>query len=199
MAREINPVCNFFFGFMHTNLPTDMIDVELTIRMVQGIYIYCKDHRAESTIFTPWSKSVTPFPSLRKKIKAFKEDSRGHLTPTWTALVNALTKSPRNPRKFTSSKIRTRWSNHNHHFNPIKTNWVNTLGTDPMDKNKISIIKGTPQKVCEQSGATCSFCRQQVPHPLHRTSPDWSSEDWVGDKAKAREQNSIIKFDIPWT
>ena len=74
MARETNPVCNFFFGFMHTNLPTDM---ELTIRMVQGIYIYCKDHTAESTIFTPWSKSVTPFPSLRKKIKASKEDSNG--------------------------------------------------------------------------------------------------------------------------
>ena len=81
MAREINPVCDFFFGFMCTNLPIDMVDMELTIRMVQGIYIYRKDHTAESTIFTPWSKSVTPFPSIRKKIKAFNEDSRGHSTP----------------------------------------------------------------------------------------------------------------------
>ena len=62
MARVINPVCDFFFGFMHTNVPADMVDMELTIRRVQGIYIYCKDHVAESTIFTPWSKSVTPFP-----------------------------------------------------------------------------------------------------------------------------------------
>ena len=53
MAREINPVCNFFLGFIHTNLPSDMVDVELTIRMVQGIYTYCKDHTAEDTIFTP--------------------------------------------------------------------------------------------------------------------------------------------------
>ena len=75
-----------------------MVDVELTIRMVQGIYIYCKGHTAESTIFALWSKSVTPFPSLRKKIKAFKEDSRGHLTPTWMALVNTPIKPPRNPR-----------------------------------------------------------------------------------------------------
>ena len=51
MAREINLVCNFF-GFMHTNLPADTVDVELTIRMVQGIYIYCKDHTAKSTMFT---------------------------------------------------------------------------------------------------------------------------------------------------
>ena len=39
MAREISPVCDFFFGFMHTNLPVDTVDVELAIRMVQGIYI----------------------------------------------------------------------------------------------------------------------------------------------------------------
>ena len=84
MAREINPVCDFFFSFMHTNLPIDTIDVELTLRTVQGIYIYCKDHTVETTIFTPWSKSVTPFPSFRRKIKAFKEESKGQTTLTWT-------------------------------------------------------------------------------------------------------------------
>ena len=26
---------------------------------------------------------------------------------------------------------------------------------------------------------------------------DWSNEDWDGDKAKTREQNPIVKFDIP--
>ena len=197
MAREINPVCNFFFGFMCANLPANMVDVGLTIRMVQGIYIYHKDHTAESTIFTLWSKSVTPFPSLRKKIKAFKEDSRGHSTPAWTHLINTLTKPPRKRRKCTSGKVRTRWSNCNDHFNLIKTDRVNTLGTDPTDANKINIIKCIPQKVCEWFGATCSFCGQQVPHSLLNQS-NWSSKDWNGDKAKAREQISIIKFDIPW-
>ena len=80
MAGEINPVCNFFLGFMHTNLPADMVDMELTIRTVQGIYRYHKDHTTEPTILTQWSKSVTLFPSLRKKIKAFKEDSGGQST-----------------------------------------------------------------------------------------------------------------------
>ena len=96
MAQEINLVCDFFFGFMHTNLPADM---ELTIRTVQGIYIYHEDHTAESAIFTPWNKSVTPFPSPRKKIKAFKEDSRGQLTLTWMPLVSTPTKPPRNPQE----------------------------------------------------------------------------------------------------
>ena len=197
MAREINLVCDIFFGFMHTNLPTDMVDMELTVRMVQGIYIYHKDHSAESTIFTLWIKSVTPYPSLKKKIKAFKEDSRGQLTPTGMPVVNTLTESPRNPRKCISGKVRTRWSNHNHHFNLIKTNQANMLETDLMNENKISIIKCIPQMACKQFGATCSFCRQQVPHPSLNQS-DWSSEDWDRDKDKAKEQNSIVKFNIPW-
>ena len=44
MARQVNLVCNFFFGFMHTNLPVDTVDIELTLRTVQEIYIYRKDH-----------------------------------------------------------------------------------------------------------------------------------------------------------
>ena len=71
--------------------------MELTIRMVQGIYKYQKDHTAESTIFTPWSKRVTPFPSLRKKIKAFKEDSRGQMTLTWMPLVCTQQSLPETP------------------------------------------------------------------------------------------------------
>ena len=158
MVREINPVCDFF-GFMHTNFTSDTVDVELTIRTVQGIYTYWKDHTAEAAIFTPWSRSVIAFPSLRKKIKAFKEDSRGQKTLTWTPQISTPTKPPQNPRKQASGKVRTQWSNQNHHFNPIKTNRFNMLGTNPMEVNKISIIKPTPQKTCECFGATCSFCR----------------------------------------
>ena len=68
MAREISLVCDFIFGSNCTSLLTDTVDVELTIRTVKGIYMYHKDHTVEMTIFTPWSKSVIPFPSLRHKI-----------------------------------------------------------------------------------------------------------------------------------
>ena len=65
MAREINPVCDFIFGSIHMHLLTDMVDVELTIRTVKGIYTYHKDHTVESMIFSSWSKRLIPFPSLR--------------------------------------------------------------------------------------------------------------------------------------
>ena len=65
MAREISRVCDFIFGSLCTCIPTDTVDIELTVRMVKGIYTYCKDDTAESTVFSLWSKSVIPFPSLR--------------------------------------------------------------------------------------------------------------------------------------
>ena len=46
------------------------------------------------------------------------------------------------------------------------------------------------------------FCRHmyllqvQSPHPSPIPS-DWSSKDWDGEKAKAREQRSLIDFDPP--
>ena len=62
MAREISLVCDFIFGSIHTGLPMDTVDVELMIRMVKGIYMYRKDHTAESMVFSPWSRTVIPFP-----------------------------------------------------------------------------------------------------------------------------------------
>ena len=56
-------------------------------------------------------------------------------------------KTPRNLRKHALGKIRTRWSNRNHRFNPIKTNRYNAMNTDLLmiDINKIDIIKPTPK------------------------------------------------------
>ena len=68
------------------------------------------------------------------------------------------------------------------------------MGTDPTITSKVNIIKPIPQKACELFGPTCPFCRQQAPHPSPNQS-DWSSLDWNGEKAKAREQNSFIRFD----
>ena len=76
MAREISPVCDFIFRSIHTGLPMDTVGVELMIRMVKGIYTYRKDHTAESTVFSPWSRPVIPFPSLCRKIQAFQDENR---------------------------------------------------------------------------------------------------------------------------
>ena len=65
-----------------------------------------------------------------------------------------------------------------------------------MNVGNINIIKPIPQKACEQSGATCIYCLYKVPHPLLNQS-EWSSKDWDGEKAKAKEINPFIKSDTP--
>ena len=76
MAREISPVCDFIFWLIRTSLLTDMVDMDLTVRTVKGIYTYKKDHTMESTVFTLWSKKIIPFPSLIQKTQAFKDDKK---------------------------------------------------------------------------------------------------------------------------
>ena len=83
MAREISPVCNFIFGLIRTCLPTDMVDVDLNIQTVKGIYLYRKDHTMQSMIFTPWGKKVIPFSSLRWKIQVFQDDKRQKTMISW--------------------------------------------------------------------------------------------------------------------
>ena len=72
MAHEISPICDFLFGLMRASLLTHIVDVELTVQMVKGIHMYRKDHTIEFMIFTPWSKKIIPFPSLRHKLQATK-------------------------------------------------------------------------------------------------------------------------------
>ena len=62
--------------------------------------------------------------------------------------------------------------------------------------NKIDIIQPVSKRVCEHFGDKCSYCNYEAPHPSSVPS-DWSSEDWDGEKAKAREQRSLIDFDPP--
>ena len=89
-----------------------------------------------------------------------------------------------------------RWSNHNNKFNSIRTNICNTLGTKPTDMNKIDMIQPVPKRVHECFGPTCSYCKHEAPHPSPVHS-NWSSEDWDVDKAKAKEQKSLIDFKPP--
>ena len=72
----------------------------------------------------------------------------------------------------------------------------NTLNMNLTDMNKINIIQAVPKRACKHSGDTCSYCKYEALHPLPIPS-DCASKDWDGEKAKAREQRSLIDFDPP--
>ena len=194
------PICNFVFGSIRTNLPTNTVDVDLTIQPVKGICTYRKDHTTESMIFTPWSKKVIPFPSLRQKIKAFQDYKRQEMTVPWNyGNVFQFSTPPkmfRNPRKQTTGKIRTRWSGRNR-FNPIKMRRHNTPDAKVLELDKIDTKSPIPTKVCDRFSLFCSYCKQGAPHPSPQES-DRSSEDWDSTKAKAREQtDTLMDYNTP--
>ena len=71
------------------------------------------------------------------------------------------------------------------------------MDTQVSDLNKIDIVAPTLRKVCDSFGLSCLYCKQGVQHPLPQDL-DWSSEDWDGAKAKAREQSkSLIDLSDP--
>ena len=202
MAGEISPICDFIFRSIRTSLLTDMVDGDLTIWTVKGIYTYRKGHTTESMIFTLLSKKVIPFPSLRWKIQAFQDDKRQETTRPWndgsTFQFSTPPRLPGNPRKRTTGKIRTRWLGRNR-FNPTKMRRPNTLDTKVSELDKIDTVTKAPilTKACGRFGLSCPYCKWCALHPSPQES-DWSSEDWDSTKAKAKEQtNSLIDYNTP--
>ena len=150
MAQEINPIWNFIFGSIRTSLLMDMVNVDLTIQMVKGTYTYRKDHTAESMIFTPFSKKMLPFSSLRHKIQAFQDDKRHEMALPWnngsTFQFPAPPKMPRNPRKKNHWQNQNQWLGKNR-FNPIKTRRPNTPEAKMTDLNQVDTNNEVPAPV----------------------------------------------------
>ena len=70
MASQINPVCNFSFGFL-CDLPEDTIDIDFKIKTIRGIHTYKEDHDLGTNKFRPWGLHVTQFEPLKEKMAKF--------------------------------------------------------------------------------------------------------------------------------
>ena len=147
-------------------------------------------------IFTLWSKNVIQFPSLRQKIQAYQDNKRQTMTAPWNnrniLQFSALPKIERNPRKWTTGKIRSRWSG-KYQFNPIKMRRPNTQHPGHTGVRIRQVWDKSPNtsKACNSFVLLCSCCEQGALHPSLQES-DWSREDWDSDNNKAREQNNLL-------
>ena len=56
---------------------------------------------------------------------------------------------------------------------------------------KINVIDPSPKRLCTKSLEGCTYGKYDAPHPSPVPS-NWSIEDWDGDKARNREQMSLI-------
>ena len=76
MDFNLKAHCDFDIHYFHFALPEDMVDVEMTIQMVDGIHTYRRDQTTQVTSYSPWSRQVKPFSSLRKKIVEYVEEKK---------------------------------------------------------------------------------------------------------------------------
>ena len=126
-------------------------------------------------IFTPRSKKVTPFSSLKRKIQAYQDYMKSAMVLPWnncnTFHFSAPPMTQNNPRKRVSGNIRARWSNESR-YNPMKTKRPNTPEMTMTKLDNIDIDKKTllPVKICDSYGLSCLFCKQGTPHPLPQES-----------------------------
>ena len=81
MNFNIRGQCNFIFHNLCCTLPKDTTDVEVTIWTVDGIHTYRSDRMNQAVSYSPLSRQVKPFPSLRKKITEYQEQKRRSFNP----------------------------------------------------------------------------------------------------------------------
>ena len=129
---------------------------------------------AKSTVFSPWSRTVIPFPSLCRKIQAFQSESRQAVA--WDnnnamPYFSAPPKPKHNPRKHAPGMTRTRWSNQRHRFNPIMMDRYNTCDSNSSDWKKLDIIQPPPRDfvIGLQRTALTVHATLHIPPQLHQT------------------------------
>ena len=103
MASDLAPNCSFLFGCFLCNLPEDMIDVKITMYMLQGIPTFSKDRNNQISKCSPWGIEVRPFPSLRKKMRDYIEERQAIANP----FSNRSYPSKPNPTPFAKQPMAT--------------------------------------------------------------------------------------------
>ena len=125
---------------------------------------------------------------------SFQDDKRHETMMPWNDgnvfQFSYPPKMPRNPRKWTTGKIRTRWLGRNR-FNPIKMRRPSSPDSKVSYLDKIDIKAPVLTKACDRFSLSCSYCKWGALHPSPQEL-DWSSEDWDSTKVKAGEQTNIL-------
>ena len=80
MACILHPKCNFLHSYLKCLLPAEIADVELKVKMMQGINTFRQDRTSQFIKGNPWSTRLYMYPSLVRKMKTYLE-LEGRLGP----------------------------------------------------------------------------------------------------------------------
>ena len=122
MACILRPECNFLNGYFRCLLPVEMVDVEVKVKMMQGIHMFWRDRTSQIIKCSPWSTRLCPYPSLIRKMKMYLE-LKGNLGPR--------------PRPQSQSQSQPSSSTHPQNINPMTRK---ALGPKKNDKRRKTVL-----------------------------------------------------------
>ena len=199
MACELKPTCKLFFGFLWCSLPRDTIEIELTVRTVQWIHTFRKDHTVKMATCSPWSRWMKLFLSLQKKIEAYEEKrdeiSWFHSNPNPFTKRSPFSKRSReNKQKMGKSKVRKLDTSR---FAPPKAKMPANLWA-PLPSAKATMITTTntmPTTARPKMNTTllCKTVGDPCPFAIKPDQPPPQSEykDWTKEEEKKTRKNKV--------
>ena len=197
MELNLKAQCDFVFNNFYCVLLEDMMDVEVTIWTVDGIHTYRRERMTTTASYSPWSRQVSPFSSLRKKIDNYEEEKkencekRRSFNPFTPVRENNFGKK-RSRRSQKSRKYRKLDMGHIGPSTVVCTWPTNTTTTVNLSvPTKLPSTLNVPTVPKPQSSSQTSkwwprpYTAVPLLSPVHS---GWSSEeDWDGNKQKERE------------
>ena len=154
--------------------PRNTIDVEILVRIVQGIHTFRKDHTKDSSTCSSWSMEMQPFPSLCKKIKACEEEKKDEKS-LFHPISGKFSKRSSPSRRFRDSVQRKEKSNARkpdmRRFAPPKMKRPTNLWA-PLSSSKSAMITTTTitnsansrvTMVSPMMSSTCKTCNRWGP------------------------------------
>ena len=58
MACQLQPECNFFYGYFKCKLPMEVVDMEVKIMSMQGTHLYKRDQTMQVTKCLLWTNNI---------------------------------------------------------------------------------------------------------------------------------------------
>ena len=62
MACMLRPECNFLHGYFRCQLPIEMVDVEVKVKMMQGIHMFRRDRTSQVITCNPLMHKTLSLP-----------------------------------------------------------------------------------------------------------------------------------------
>ena len=209
-------MCSCLFGYFHCALPEDTIDVEVTVRTLNGIQTYQKDCSTQSTSCSPQGTLVKPFPSLHREMNDYMEEKRKLVNPFTPCQRPSNRQNFSLPKKTIPTKKKKsdskRVSKQQHKLRKIEGCNMPTKAVMPTFMLSPAIVAMTPIvpnmpavpnhpatpkppvstatnscETCKTCGRPCPLYTKPAP-PILPPHSDWSDEDCNGERLRERER-----------